>query len=362
MKLTFPNMGNMSILLGALMRELGLDFVPPGETRDSTCALGVKYAPSGACMPMKIILGGFIEANRLGADTGIFFGGKGPCCFGYFAESFNLIFRKNNIPMKILTLEKDLGTVKQVLTLLKNESSFRPSQAPYIISTALKCAEELDRLEDEMLAVRASLCRKQAQREFESYRRRARSELKGASGLGALLTQIQKCFLKLSHFEKDFEPYIKIALVGDIYTLLDPFINKDIRYTLACRGVLTQCSVTLYGWLCEKLKRTPAPWNMYADKYMPYHIGGFARQSLGYAAASAARGADGIIEIYPMNCMPEIAAKGILPAVGRDFSVPILTLVLDEMSASEGYNTRIEAFTDMIERKRKIHDKLLSRC
>ena len=50
--------------------------------------------------------------------------------------------------------------------------------------------------------------------------------------------------------------------------------------------------------------------------------------------------------------MPEIVAQNILPKVSREEDIPILSLVLDEQTGKAGYITRIEAFIDLIKRKR----------
>ncbi len=60
-----------------------------------------------------------------------------------------------------------------------------------------------------------------------------------------------------------------------------------------------------------------------------------------------------------MGCMPEIVSKSILPKISRDKDFPILTLVVDEMTGEAGYVTRIEAFVDLLERRK---DNVLSRC
>ena len=51
--------------------------------------------------------------------------------------------------------------------------------------------------------------------------------------------------------------------------------------------------------------------------------------------------------------MPEIVAESILPAVERDFDIPVLTLIIDEMTGEAGYFTRVEAFIDLLYRRRE---------
>ncbi len=63
------------------------------------------------------------------------------------------------------------------------------------------------------------------------------------------------------------------------------------------------------------------------------------------------QGFHGAIQILPMGCMPEIVSKSILPTISKDEDFPIMTLVVDEMTGEGGYQTRIEAFLDLLERR-----------
>lgn len=353
MKLTFPNMGSLSVLVSALMRDLDIPFVTPPESSDKTVELGTRYAPNGACMPMKTILGSFIEAYEAGADIAIFFGGCGPCCFGYFAETFNLIFRKNGINMRVIGLEKDKGGLLDALRII-TEGSFKVWKFPRLTKLGMKCAKAYDEYDKAVCECRASVKDKRLKKIFLSEYENIEKGLKNSKGLFDLLGRLRAGTNKIKSLDRDFSPFIKVKIVGDIYTVTDSFSNKNVANVLADRGILSENGVSIYSWLCEKLKKEQAPWQMYADKYLKTHIGGFARQSVGKAVYAAARGYDAVVEVYPLGCMPETVAKGIFSAVSRDYSVPVLTLCVDEMSGTEGYVTRIDAFADMIERKRMI--------
>ena len=67
----------------------------------------------------------------------------------------------------------------------------------------------------------------------------------------------------------------------------------------------------------------------------------------------ANKGFDGVIQLLPLNCMPEIVAKSILCNVSKDLNFPIMTLILDEMTGEAGYLTRLEAFVDLLKRRRE---------
>lgn len=82
-------------------------------------------------------------------------------------------------------------------------------------------------------------------------------------------------------------------------------------------------------------------------------IGGHAQETVGNTVLYAKGGYDGVVQIYPLTCMPEIVAESILPAIERDYNIPILTLIIDEMTGEAGYLTRIEAFVDLLKRRRE---------
>ncbi len=85
-------------------------------------------------------------------------------------------------------------------------------------------------------------------------------------------------------------------------------------------------------------------------------MGGHAQETLGHAIRYAKEGYDGIIQLFPLTCLPEIVAESILPSVSEDYGIPLMVLVTDEMSGRAGYRTRLEAFVDMLEqRKEKEH-------
>ena len=72
----------------------------------------------------------------------------------------------------------------------------------------------------------------------------------------------------------------------------------------------------------------------------------------------------------PFSCMPEIVSQNILTKVSREEDIPVMTLVLDEQTGKAGYQTRIEAFIDLVKRKKmrqKINnmnkkEEILAKC
>jgi predicted nucleotide-binding protein (sugar kinase/HSP70/actin superfamily) len=81
--------------------------------------------------------------------------------------------------------------------------------------------------------------------------------------------------------------------------------------------------------------------------------GGHGRESVGNAILFAKRGFDGIIQLSPFTCIPEIVAKSILPKVCREHGMSFLSITLDEQTGKEGIRTRLEAFVDLLSARKK---------
>jgi predicted nucleotide-binding protein (sugar kinase/HSP70/actin superfamily) len=150
---------------------------------------------------------------------------------------------------------------------------------------------------------------------------------------------------------------IKIAIIGEIYTIIEPFSNLYIEDKLMDYGISTNRHLTPSWWFknmtLTKLKLNSMDIRRASKEYLPLYIGGHARECIGDAVLAKEQNFDGAIQIFPMGCMPEIVSKAILPSISKDKDIPILTLVVDEMTGEAGYITRIEAFLDLLERRKE---------
>ena len=61
---------------------------------------------------------------------------------------------------------------------------------------------------------------------------------------------------------------------------------------------------------------------------------------------------DGLVAAVAFGCAPDSGLAPVLSQAARKAGVPMLTLTLDEHSGEAGLVTRLEAFVDMVERKR----------
>jgi predicted nucleotide-binding protein (sugar kinase/HSP70/actin superfamily) len=61
---------------------------------------------------------------------------------------------------------------------------------------------------------------------------------------------------------------------------------------------------------------------------------------------------DGLIYLLSFSCGPDSLLKELIDARARSSSVPYMSLILDEHSGIGGVETRVEAFVDMVRRRR----------
>jgi predicted nucleotide-binding protein (sugar kinase/HSP70/actin superfamily) len=83
-------------------------------------------------------------------------------------------------------------------------------------------------------------------------------------------------------------------------------------------------------------------------------VGGEGLLTVGQTVVQAKKGFDGMVELLPFTCIPEITALNVLPRISRELNIPIISFILDEQSGRAGMRTRLEAFVDLLFRRREL--------
>ncbi|HHV30490.1 CoA protein activase [Acetivibrio mesophilus] len=358
MIITFPHMGNTYIAVKALLDDIGAEYVIPPLSSKRSLEIGTKYAPEMACLPLKINLGNFVEAYEKGANTILTAGGRGPCRFGYYCEMSREILQDNGYDMDVIVLEAPDGDIMKFVGKIKKlAGSLNIYRILKVIKNTTLVAKRVDELERLAFKIRPREIRRgSTDRIYESFRKKV-VDVKGSQEILKLVEDTKNQLLKLE-IDKDFKP-MRIGIVGEIYTTIDSYSSFNIDSILGNMGVEVYRENTISGWIIEHMLKAVVPFakdKRYAEAAKPYlgtMIGGHAQETIGNTILYAQSGFDGIIQIYPLTCMPEIVAESILPAVERDYNIPILTLIIDEMTGEAGYMTRIEAFVDLLNKRRE---------
>ncbi|MHB8171427.1 MAG: CoA protein activase [Thermincolia bacterium] len=357
MKVTFPHMGNMYVCVKALLEEMGVEVVVPPQTSKRTISLGTRNSPEFACLPMKVNIGNFIEAHELGADTIVMAGGVGPCRFGYYAQVQREILKDLGYDYKMVVLEPP---EKHISELLGNIRYVTGNKSWFQVIMALRLAWYKARALDELeLWVHRLRPREYKKGEAERVYRQAIRDIDQAKTCREVLGAATKAGREFGEIQADWtKKCLKIGLVGEIFVVLEPFANLNVEKHLGELGIEVERSIYLSEWINEhlfmgllrKVKNSKEA-KKSARPYINHTVGGHGQDTIGHTVLYKQEGYDGVVQLAPFTCMPEIVAQSVLPKVSRDYDIPTLSLVVDEHAGEAGVMTRLEAFVDLLSRK-----------
>lgn len=137
---------------------------------------------------------------------------------------------------------------------------------------------------------------------------------------------------------------LKFAVLGYPYTIYDEFTTVSLLSRLQKLDVHT---ITLeqipYAWIKKQHKKLPKRmfWT-YSDAIVKSALHFFEQ-----------KGVDGIIHITTFACGPDSMVTDYLKLEAQKHpDMPFMSITIDEHSGEAGIHTRIEAFVDMVKRKK----------
>lgn len=364
MRITFPHMGNSYIAISALLKELGLEVVIPPPCSKRTLELGVRYSPEFVCLPLKINLGNYMEAMDRGANAILMAGGWGPCRFGYYAQVERDILQDLGRDFNMVIIEAPDSQLWSLLNQVRQmgikASWFQVWSGIRLAWEKLKAIDSLEAQQHYWLprVIDKSRCERIISRGLKSV-----DECCDSRRITEALDKVTRELSGLVRDPDNGDP-IRIGLVGEIYTLLEPFANYDLERHLGRMGAEVVRSVNLTQWVNDHIFGgfIPAAPSLHATlslarPYLQYWVGGHGRETVASTVCYARQELDGVIQVAPLTCMPEIVAQSVLTRVQDAEGIPVMTMYFDEHAGEAGIITRLEAFLDMIRwRKNKMGD------
>lgn len=184
--------------------------------------------------------------------------------------------------------------------------------------------------------------------------RKKQSELKGLIALGKKLGfdryEVMDAYYFAKGKEKDYlekeyqhsmrqlkSPLKKILLVGHPYNLYDPFIGCEITSMLKKMNV-----EVLYS---DKWNRKLT--NKYAYLYSKCIYFKYNKEAIGSIKLLESK-IDGVIFLSTFPCGPDSLVNELIM---RKLDLPTLNLIVDDLDALAGMETRLESFLDIINEK-----------
>ncbi|MCQ2743169.1 MAG: acyl-CoA dehydratase activase-related protein [bacterium] len=358
-KVAFPHMGTISIAWSAGLRKIGVEPYVEPYTSKKTLSIGTKNSPEAICLPYKLILGNFIEAIEGGADYVAMITSPGICRLGEYGNNIYSTLKDLGYNANYIELSLYDG-IKGLYKFLKNLSG---KNDPILIMRAMNITIRkifaIDDLNSALSYYRAREVR------FGDAEKNYKKALNLIDKAGST-SQLKKAYeLALKEIEKteidENKEVLYVDLTGEIYLVNDEFSNQYIERELGRMGVQTRRSLTVGSFLKDAIipkafqnKETHLQRaERMAKPYLIRDIGGDSLECISDVVFADYKGKDGIIHISPFTCMPEIMSQNIFPTIRSEHDIPLLALIMDEQTGRAGYITRLEAFVDLMRRKKR---------
>ncbi len=355
----WPRMGRIDIPLKALLLNLGAKIVIPPANSNEALEIGVKNSIEGICLPYKLNLANYIMALENGANTLMMFQAPGSCRLGNYTRMAQKTLKKMGYKFDMVIFDMYKSKMKQTLHAFWHVTRCtNPWKYYKAFSLGFNKFFAIDTAEKMLFKIRPrELNKGDAERCYNKWLK-ITDETNSVWACKILKHKIIKDFNKIPIDKNKKCPVI--YLIGEFFVLLDPFSNQNIEKELGEMGCEVQRQIMFSDWLEHVLK--PSLFYKkeshrersvrYAKDYMKRAIGGECIETIGDTVYAAKHGVDGVIHISPFSCMPEIVAQNILPKLSKNENIPVLSLILDEQTGRAGYITRIEAFVDLVKRKK----------
>ncbi len=356
------DMGNLGIPIASLLQGVDVEIALPPALSDEVVDLGKQIAPEFICYPMVTLLGQIRVMAEKGIRRILMVQGKGRCRLGWYAQAMESILQRNGYDIRIVAFDSPFPWKEKGKEFMERGRElggrYGPGSLLKAAGLALTKLAAIDRAADILREMRA---REMRRGESEILHDRFLKEIELASS-------VSSCVRALKRFTKDLKDIplvevapLRVALVGEIYVLNEPFVNKSVEKLLGSleHRVRVYRSLDVTGWVTSHLIKTPGGARVYrtvteaASRYLGVNVGGHGQESVGEVVLARRRSFDGAIHLFPFTCMPEIIAQSILMRVSSDLDFPVMSLMISEQTARAGFITRLEAFCDLLAGRRQ---------
>ena len=306
-----------------LLEELNVKIILSPPTNKKIVEEGVSHGFGELCIPVKIYYGQLLKLVQDHPDLDYIFVPR------YVAEVKEAFFCPKFLSLPDII--KILPNIPKILNFEVNVKEFP------IATSVIEMGKELGKTQNQALNAY-----KEAQKYFEEYHKFLRD---GASVNRALkLVERNRPFTLPKR--KD-EGDLKFLLLGHGYNIFDTFINLDFQKKLKDHGV----KVFTIENLPESVFKDPVIINKRLRNYWRHEEE--IMQAIRYFLTKGRKEIEGVIFLVSFACGPDSLISELIMRDMKVVGLPFLEITMDEHSADAGMLTRIEAFIEMVRRKKK---------
>lgn len=346
-RLTFPHLGDYGGTIRNLLGMTNCEVITPPPITKRTLELGSKYSPDSVCVPFKYNLGNYLEAIELGANA--IFATAGGCRLEYYSEVHQQILKDLGHDIRFFRLNP--------VNFYGEFHGLNPRLGKLAFINGFSLIVKKIRLIDELGDIKRKRGGFEAKRgSFKSFWSEFLTRLEAVKSHREF-----RCYARSARKQIASLPYnrpehpLRVGIIGELYLIMEPAANFQMEDRLASMGVEIHRWITVSSILHHGLTGAGSPreHRRMARPYAHYHIGAHGTESIARVNQMIQQGFDGAIHLKPFGCMPEINALPALHKMCRLFQFPLVSLSFDSHTAETGVQTRLEAFYDMIDAKRK---------
>jgi predicted nucleotide-binding protein (sugar kinase/HSP70/actin superfamily) len=353
-------MGPLTVAIKSVFRRLGQDIVVPPPTSHRTLSLGARYSPELVCLPFKVTLGNMIEGLEMGADAVAMATSHGNCRLGFYWPAQEIILKDLGFDFDMIPVNYD-----RPLDFMSQFKRFGGGKGwKDVVPSFLFGIRKLLALEELEILSMETRPRERETGQTTRLFRRWHAAIDNATGNREVKQMKEKARKEfLSARSENKEPVARIRIVGEAYMMAEPNVNFHLQQKLGDMGVEVERSYWLGRSVMrairldrkgrqehEKAIRDATPYMRYPDMCT-------GCQSIGETIQAVRRNFDGVVLIMPFTCMPEVLAQSVMHKVSEDHGIPVLPLPIDEHSDEGGVSTRLEAFVDLLVRRKHLDSR-----
>lgn len=301
--------------------DLGIEVVLSDKTTKKTLSRGASLVVSETCLPIKVFVGHVLNLLDKGVDT-------------IFVPSIQSVAPKIYNCSKIRGLPDLIrNVVKRNFTII--EATFDKSEKNQGFYEFLKETVALFGITDEKRIKKAS---KAGWKVYNNFK------VMTASGMDYKQAMNYALRGKVLIQNEGKEYPISIALVSHAYNIYDERISMQIFDKLRAMDVKVYSALQLTKEQQEEGINALGQRTYWANEHeMTGCAGHYLKDNK----------IDGIITLTAFGCGPDSLMIERIIRKSKQFNKPILNLTIDEHTGEAGFITRLEAFVDMLYRKKR---------
>lgn len=365
MVIGMPTMGHLDLAVRSALAECGVDSIDTPHATKEILELGKPLAPEFVCLPFTFTLGQMRWLLDHGATHLLMVGGKGKCRLGWYAQVQEQLLRRMGYEFEIIIIDSPLplrerwSGFRQTLKRTTNQASWlKIIRALY---TGYHRMAAIDKGERICHRVRA-FERQQGtvDRLFNSFVRRVH-RAPSAEAAWKLLGEFRE---QAEAIETDDTDPVRVRIVGEIWVVLEQYANLHLEVLLGKSSdprVWVDREISVTQWFHKNLipirevTERKKEIHRAAAPYLGTEVGGHGHYSVGLTALAPREGIDGVIHLMPFTCMPEIVAQNIMIKLSQELDLPVLTFIITDQTGEAGFETRVEAFLDILKDRRLVY-------